>query len=72
MQANRETTIGLHHLALRVPDLATLHAAFAAVQQIDRVEVEFAPQQNPIGIGPPVHVMVFEPSGNRIEVVCDP
>lgn len=70
--ADRERNVGLHHLALQVPDLDTLNDTFERLRGFPGVEVEFAPQQNPIGIGPRVHFMVFEPGGNRMEFVCDP
>ena len=62
---NRKTNVGLHHLALTIADvetLAELHETFLADPN---VRVEFGPQLN--GGGPTVHMMVYEPSGARIE-----
>lgn len=70
--ANRETNIGLHHLALAVADLETFEKVFAKIAEYPGVEVEFPPQQNPVGVGPRVHFMVYEPGGNRIEILVDP
>jgi len=70
--ADREANIGLHHLALSVADVETFEKAFDAVSNYPGVEVEFVPQQNPVGVGPRVHFMVFEPGGNRIEILVDP
>jgi len=70
--ANRETNVGLHHVAFTVATLETLDELFASLSEYPGVEVEFAPQQNPVGVGPRVHFMVFEPGGNRIEILCDP
>lgn len=55
-----------------VPDVKTFDKAFDAVSNYPGVEVEFVPQQNPVGVGPRVHFMVFEPGGNRIEILVDP
>ncbi len=70
--ADRERNVGLHHLALQVDDLDTLHQTFDRVSAIEGVAVEFEPQQNPVGVGPRVHYMIYEPGGNRIEVLTDP
>ena len=70
--ANRETNIGLHHVAFTVDSLTKLDELFESLSEYPGVEVEFAPQQNPVGVGPRVHFMIFEPGGNRIEFLCDP
>ena len=70
--ANRETSIGLHHLAFRVADRTALDDVFAAASGHPGVEVEFPPRLNPPGVGPRSHCIVFEPGGNRIEFVHDP
>jgi lactoylglutathione lyase len=70
--ADRETIIGLHHLAFRVATRAALDDVFDAVAAWPGVVVEFAPQLNPPEIGPRAHCIVFEPGGNRIEFVHDP
>ena len=70
--ADRENIVGLHHVAFTVETLTKLDELFASLSEYPGVEVEFAPQQNPVGVGPRVHFMIFEPGGNRMEFVCDP
>lgn len=62
---DRHKNVGLHHLALRVPELTTLHKIHKRVAEWPGAVIEFAPEQN--GTGPKIHCMVREPSGNRIE-----
>ncbi len=62
---NRKTNIGLHHLALTVPDLETLDEIYATLKSFPGVEMEFGPEF--MGEGPTTHMMVYEPSGSRIE-----
>lgn len=67
---DRRKNIGLHHLALKMPDLTGLHEAFTRASTWPGVVVEFAPE--PVGKGPRVHCMLREPGGVRIELVCTP
>ena len=62
---NRKTNIGLHHLALTVPDVETLDELYEVFKADPSVRIEFGPELN--GGGPTVHMIVYEPSGNRIE-----
>lgn len=62
---DRKNNVGLHHLALTVPDIETLDALHAKLQSWPGVVIEFAPEPN--GGGPTIHMIVREPSGNRIE-----
>lgn len=62
---DRHRNVGLHHLALRAPDLPTLHAIHERVATWPGAMVEFAPERN--GAGPRIHCMIREPGGNRIE-----
>ena len=62
---NRKTNIGLHHLALTVPDVETLDELHEVFKADPSVRIEFGPELN--GGGPTVHMIVYEPSGNRIE-----
>lgn len=62
---NRKTNVGLHHLALTVVDVETLEALHQTLKADPKTRIEFAPQLN--GNGPTVHMMVYEPSGSRIE-----
>jgi catechol 2,3-dioxygenase-like lactoylglutathione lyase family enzyme len=66
---DRRKNVGLHHLALRVRDMATLEAIHQRVSAWPGVDVEFSPQ--PMGKGPKMHLMIYEPSGVRIEFDCD-
>ncbi|MBJ2138141.1 VOC family protein [Paraglaciecola chathamensis] len=62
---DRKHNVGLHHLALRVSSEATLNALHDTFVQDKQVKIEFAPEL--AGNGPNKHMMVYEPSGNRIE-----
>jgi len=62
---NRMTNVGLHHLALTVADVETLDELHEVFKADPRVRIEFGPQLS-YG-GPTVHMMVYEPSGNRVE-----
>jgi catechol 2,3-dioxygenase-like lactoylglutathione lyase family enzyme len=67
---DRRKNVGLHHVALKVADLATLDTLYARVSQWPGVVVEFA--QERVGSGPRIHCMVREPSGLRLEFVYTP
>ncbi len=62
---DRKHNVGLHHLALKVASLADLNQLHQMFLTTKGVEVEFAPQPN--NGGPTIHMMIREPSGNRIE-----
>ncbi len=64
---DRKHNVGLHHLALRVSSEATLNALHDTFLQDKQVKIEFAPEL--AGNGPNKHMMVYEPSGNRIEFI---
>lgn len=62
---DRKNNVGLHHLAFSVQtsnDLDTLHERFKLVPS---VVIEFGPELS-YG-GPAKHMMIKEPSGNRLE-----
>jgi len=67
---NRRKNVGLHHLALKVPSLEALNQAFETVSKLEGVRVDgegaFKPQQ--LEGTPLTHAIVYEPSGNRIEL----
>ena len=67
---DRRANFGLHHLALAVGDRAGLDALYQRVSGWPDVVVEFAPQLS--GSGPKIHVVVYEPSGVRVEFTFDP
>lgn len=64
---NKDNSVGLHHLAIRVVDLEALNNLYKRLQQADDVIMEFAPEL--LGEGPTRHMMCYEPSGNRIEFI---
>ena len=63
---DRTCNIGLHHLCIRMSDEASLNEAFDRAQNYHGVEVEFPPE--PVATGNGAYAMVYEPSGNRIEL----
>lgn len=69
-QANlfdRKKNVGLHHLALTVESQEQLDHVHQIMLQAEDVEIEFAPE--PVGNGPRMHMMVYEPGGIRIEFI---
>lgn len=62
---NRKNNVGLHHLAFTLDTLEGLNTLFESVKSADDVIVEFAPELA-YG-GPTMHMMIREPSGNRLE-----
>jgi lactoylglutathione lyase len=67
---DRKNNVGLHHLALSVSskeNLDTLHERFKSV---DDLVIEFGPELH--GQGPTMHMMIREPSVNRIEFAYKP
>ena len=67
---NRKSNVGLHHLALTVASFKALDELHRRFKQLDNVVIEFAPEFN--GGGPTKHMMIREPSGNRIEFAHNP
>jgi len=71
---DRKRVVGLHHLALAVPDAVALDAlherlvAGAAADAAAGVAIEFAPE--PLGGGPTRHMMVTIPGGVRVEFIA--
>jgi hypothetical protein len=62
---DRKHNVGLHHLAFAVDSFAALDALHARLELAPGVRVEFAPE--PLSGGPAGHMMIREPSGNRLE-----
>lgn len=62
---DRKNNVGLHHLAFTVSDIETLNELHAKMLDWPGVEIEFAPEPN--GGGPTIHMILREPSGNRLE-----
>ncbi len=65
---DRKNNIGLHHLAIRVADAATLDALHEKLKTNEDVAVEFCPE--PLGTGPTMHMMCFVPGGIRMEFIA--
>lgn len=63
---DRTRNIGLHHLCLKMASAAALTRAFEIASSHPGVEVEFEP--TPVATGNGGYAMVYEPSGNRIEL----
>jgi len=64
---HRRKNVGLHHLAITVPNEATLNELGEQVASWDGVEIEFMPEL--VGKGPRKHMMFNEPSGIRLEFI---
>lgn len=65
---DRRRNIGLHHLALSVPDAATLAALADEFRVRKDVEIEFEPE--PLGDSGMTHMMCAIPGGIRLELVA--
>lgn len=66
IQFNRNSNVGLHHVAFRVEtedDLIAVHSRLVS----NGIEIEFAPE--PLGITSAKHMMCYEPSGIRVEFI---
>jgi len=64
---DRRKNVGLHHLAFTVDSLEALHELHAKFLKTEGVVIEFSPEF--MGNGPTTHMMIREPSGNRLEFV---
>lgn len=64
---DRKNNVGLHHLAITVNSLKALHELHAKFLDVEGLKIEFAPEF--MGAGPTTHMMIREPSGNRLEFV---
>lgn len=67
VEFNRRQNVGLHHLAFTVDGLDKLHALHEKLLKAEAVTIEFAPEL--LGKGPSTHMMIREPSGNRLEFI---
>lgn len=67
---DRKNNVGLHHVALTVSSEAILHELHQRFKKVPNLVIEFAPELN--GQGPTIHMMIREPSGNRIEFAYNP
>ncbi len=62
---NRKKNVGLHHLAFSATSFEALDEIYNRVKDVKGVVIEFAPELA-YG-GPGKHMMIREPSGNRLE-----
>jgi lactoylglutathione lyase len=67
---DRKNNVGLHHLAISVASFEILDELYERVKTVDGVVIEFAPELA-YG-GPTKHMMIREPSGNRLEFAHNP
>jgi catechol 2,3-dioxygenase-like lactoylglutathione lyase family enzyme len=64
---DKNAQVGLHHVAFEVESEADLEAAYARLREADGVTIEFAPE--PLRRGPARHMICYEPSGIRVELI---
>ena len=67
---NRKNNVGLHHLALTVTSEEILVELYQRFKLLPNIVIEFSPELN--GKGPTLHMIIREPSGNRIEFAYTP
>lgn len=67
---DRKNNVGLHHLALNINSFDALDALHRTLLTTPGVTIEFAPE--PLSGGPTKHMMIREPSGNRLEFIHRP
>lgn len=67
---DRKNNVGLHHLALTVASEEMLNVLHRRFKSVPDLIIEFAPELN--GKGPIIHMMIREPSGNRVEFSYNP
>lgn len=70
IEFNRKNNVGLHHLALTVVSFEALDELYERFKKVKGVVIEFAPELA-YG-GPGKHMMIREPSGNRLEFTFRP
>lgn len=63
---DKNNNVGLHHLAISVADLDSLHRIYQRLAAAS-VKIEFAPEL--LRGGPAMHMMCYEPGGVRIEFI---
>ena len=67
---DRKRNVGLHHLAFKVDSFEALDALHERLKTTAGVRIEFTPE--PLSGGPTKHMMIREPSGNRLEFIHRP
>lgn len=63
---NKNTNVGLHHVALQVSTEKDLNDLYVKLST-HGLSIEFAPEL--LGAGPAKHMICFDPSGLRIEFI---
>lgn len=67
---DRKNNIGLHHLALGLDSFEELDKMYEKLKNHSDISIEFAPEL--LGKGPAKHMMFYEPSGVRVELIVRP
>lgn len=67
VEFDKNHNVGLHHIAFKVESELTLNQIYEAMQGDENVSIEFAPEM--LKDGPAQHMMVYEPSGIRVEFI---
>ncbi|MFT7473089.1 MAG: lactoylglutathione lyase, partial [Kiritimatiellia bacterium] len=70
VEFDRKNNVGLHHLAFSIANFDALDALHEALLSTPGVVIEFSPEL--LGAGPTKHMMIREPSGNRLEFIHRP
>lgn len=63
---NKNRNIGLHHVAFLVENEADLDSVHTTLKN-NGITIEFSPE--PLGQGPAKHMMCYDPSGIRVELI---
>lgn len=64
---HRRKNVGLHHLAITVESLEKIYALHDRIKDMANIRIEFSPEF--MGAGPTTHMMIYEPSGIRLEFI---
>lgn len=67
---DRKNNVGLHHVAFSIDSFEALDALYQTLLMTPGVIIEFSPET--LSNGPTKHMMIREPSGNRIEFIHRP
>ncbi len=63
---DKNSNVGLHHIAFQVESEQALHLVHDIMQQ-NKIRIEFSPEL--LRQGPAMHMMCYEPSGIRVEFI---
>jgi len=70
IEFDRRNNVGLHHLAFTIDSFEALDALHETLLSTPGVVIEFSPEL--LRAGPTKHMMIREPSGNRLEFIHRP